>query len=153
MKFSNINEKITLLANFGVLTGIIFLAYEIRQTQIVITADTHSARTQRSIDIGMWQEENDVNSIVRKLQGDMGISEKESNIVRRSVGILMRHAEDLHFQRQLGLIEDELWKANEDGLRAIVNSTPFDFTYPNWPSSSPSFFRESFHELLISLKE
>lgn len=62
--------------------------------------------------------------------------------------LIARHFEDLYFQYQLGIIDEETWQSNLIGLRGFVNRPSFDESL-NFESIG---FRQSFRNLVESLR-
>jgi len=59
LKLSNLNEWLTLGANVAVLTGILFLAYEIRQNTQTLISETYQERTTQLIETASWVADRD----------------------------------------------------------------------------------------------
>ena len=149
MDFSKLNQWLSLLANIGVLVGLLVVIVELRQTQDSIAASGHSARTDRNISQLEWQVANGIAELRSKFASGEDISETELILLRRSNQMFMRHFEDLHYQRQLGIIDDETWEASLEGIQMVANFPSLEQTI----NLERSGHRSSFLELVRSLRE
>jgi hypothetical protein len=148
MKSKKLNNFLTLAANIGVLIGIIVVIYELQQTQDSMAASGHSARTDRNMTLSMWSTEQGIGELNEKFVAGESLSSAELGKLRSFNRIRIRHFEDLHYQRLLGIIDDETWEANLIGISNVVNDPTFDATI----DLDSSGFRKSFKELMLSLK-
>jgi hypothetical protein len=157
MNFDKTNSILTLIANIGVLVGLILLILELRQTQDAMSAQTSLERTSRVFDITSDIFDRNMISIGRKYQSGIELTEEEINEANRYAVLAMRHHEDLFYQRQLGLIDDELWQALLVSQVQLANGVAFEIAWPNWPDSNevvePQSFRASYVSHISSLIE
>ena len=158
MNFEKIGQNLSVLANIGVVFGIILLLIELQQTQDSMAAQMSIERTNRSNEIMASVFDRNLMQLGEKLGSDIEPSDTELNEVYRYVVLAMRHHEDIFYQRQLGLIDDELWVATQVGLSQTVNAPGFRIAYPNWPDPGgapiiPANYRASFVNHINSLLE
>ena len=117
MKISNINESLSLVANIGVLVGIIFLAVELRQNSNIAQADSYR---QIIADIGEWR--NNINNNPRLLslfiayRDDHNFQEMntaEQTQVAFMINNLFGSYESAYYSREYGLISGSEWQRLE----------------------------------------
>ena len=124
MKLSSLNEWLTLLANVGVLAGILFLAFEIQQNTSAIQSSTAQSVTGISSDSLGELAANPVLAGIR-LKGDsnpVSLSDLEALqyfALNRGFWITFQN---VFFQLELGTIQPNVWA----GYYRIICD---DFTY------------------------
>ena len=127
-----LNEWLTLAANFGVLLGIFFLAYEINLSRTVALADIYQgrahARSESSLQIAL--------SSSRFVEADMKFQElmkthdvagavaqltpEEVYLLRNWHDSLMIRFDNVAFQYQHGLIPDAFYETAKRELRTFM---------------------------------
>ena len=143
MTLDNLNKWLTLIANLGVLIGIIVVAVELRQNQVNMEAEASTKRAEMAFNIS--------ETLAQMNRAQQQISELEiaGNQYRAK---LLRYFENLHFQRQIGVLNDEVWQANLNGIKALCGNY-FRRNEPELFSDRPSNsfgLRASFVELIRS---
>jgi len=115
LNFERVNHWLTLIANFGVLAGIVFLALEIRQN----TAATYSATVQSITDssiTGLREFASNSEAALIRMKGDFehsSLSELESFqywSLNRGYWISFQN---VYFQIGLGALEPRVWASYE----------------------------------------
>ena len=154
MKQNNLNQWLTLIANLGVMIGLIVVIFELQQTQTAMLAESSSTRAQlmsENVSIGVYSR---FGNLATKLQDGEGLSEEELAGANEFIGRMLRHMENVHYQYQLGVLDEEIWEAARNGMRVIRNSPVFEHIYPQWPSGMPAIIhRASFVEFVESLTQ
>ncbi len=154
MNLERLNQWLVLVANLGVLIGIIAVVYELRQTQTSLQAEAGTTRTQLAILYQDIYRENQVYEIELKLAAGQELTTEEFSRGLAWIQTIMRYFENLHFQRQLGVLDDEIWQANLNGIGVICVNPVFHASYPGWPDGfGPSVFRSSFVNLVTDICE
>jgi hypothetical protein len=131
MKMDNLNRWLTLLANAGVLIGIVVVAIELQQTQTEMTAEASTLRAQMAIDIRDRQTENRIYEIGEKLRTSRELTIEEDDRLRNFISSLMRFFENLHFQYQLGVLDEEIWQGNYSGLSGLCGGSIYQYVFPD----------------------
>lgn len=149
MNSDKLGSWLSLIANVGVVIGLIVVVIELRQTQSSLEATAHRDRTESNITRSMWGIEQGTAEIRRKVLAGDEITPRENDILRASSRMGLRHFEDLHFQRSLGNVDDETWSANLVGMTNLANSGELDYE----SEFERAGFRESFEELILSLRK
>jgi len=132
----------------AVVASLLLVVFELRQTQIAISAAAHSERTMRNLEILRFAVEFDSREIRTKLQRGEELSPHEQQILDNLLQMQMRHFEDLQYQHEIGAIPDETWQANLAGLHWAIQR---EQTEQYWERLKP-FYRASFGSLVESLR-
>jgi hypothetical protein len=123
MQLSKLNEWLTLLANVGVLVGIIFLALEMRQNTDMTRAQTRDAMTEKQLDFYSVVLENpEIAEVWTLMRNDPSQIEpftvEEANYTFFTL-FQMRMWENELYQYRQGLFEEnefqsrlDLWRNN-----------------------------------------
>ena len=154
MNHEKIGYWVSLTANLGVLIGIVAVVAELQQTQVALTAESSNTRSQTASEIGLFSAEIGIGNIQAKLSSGESLSELEDLHMRQWMGIQMRYFENMHFQSQLGVLDEEIWQANLSGIRRLSQMPGFDYANPDWPNSfGASIYRSSFVDLIESFRD
>lgn len=155
MKPSELNDWLTLVANISVLAGIVFLALELQQTRTALVGEYHANRADRSIEIAMFSKDHNLEASFQKFAEGEELTPNEREAMGTWANLLLRHFEDIQYQRTFGLIDDEVWESNLRGMAALVKSPAFRLEHPEWPGDSGIIqsFRTSFVDLIGNIKD
>ena len=150
MQKIDFGQTITILANIGVIAGIIFLAIEVQQNNTLMRAQT---RSDISRDVSGMLLGNAHSPYLEEMLYPEELQLWDGNIgrVRRAVATvaMFRIWENMHYQNRMGLYDDsefsfelEAWRVNlaQETIKSI------------WCSSRPRFSPE-FVETVASLLE
>ena len=132
MDFDRINKWLTLVANIGVLVGILFLAYELNLSRTMATADINQnrahARSEADLQIATNSEnfvaadvkfqsllrEHSVQDAVARL------TDEERYLIRRWQSSLMIRFDNVAFQHSLGLVPDSYFRTLVRGVQNFL---------------------------------
>jgi len=149
MKLDKINQWLVLIANLGVLVGLIAVVVELRQTQTAMDADASTMRAQMALDLENNSIDTKIYEVIEKLGNGENLTLEESARARLWVRTRLRHFENLHYQHQIGVLNEEIWEAALAGLGLMCGTPIFQHVHPNWNSENGSDgFRESFASLV-----
>ncbi len=149
MNIDRLNPWLSLIANLGVLIGIIVVAVELQQTQTAMQADTSTVRAQMAIEHQNISRANNLPELrIKAAKGDE-LSAEEITRAKEWYDFMLRYFENLHYQNELGVLDNEIWRANLNAIEGLCNDPLFQFTHA-WPSSNSTRFRESFVDLVLS---
>ena len=151
MNIDSLNKWLTLLANVGVLIGIFVVATELQQNQSALLAESSSTRTQMLAEIDSIRIDAGLNQIRTKIEEGKELSEQDLAGIDAWVTRMLRHLENMHYQHEIGVLDDEIWEVTISGMKFIVNDPFFQLVYPNWPNEFiAQVLRKSFVEQLTS---
>jgi hypothetical protein len=112
------NQWLTLAANIGVIAGLLFLGYEIRQNTNIAKASAYRENVQ---DIAAWRELTITDPELSKLygtylnQGRDALADGEAARISGLINNIMGSYENAFFARQYGIIGDEEWLRFQSG--------------------------------------
>ncbi len=154
MNLDNLNRWLTLAANIGVLIGIFAVVTELRQTQIIMSAESSMQRAQFSRENASTAIQNRIGEITRKLENGEDLTEDEFGRAKEFADRLLRHQEVMHYQYQLGILDSEIWQNNADGIRNFMDDPIMKYVYPNWPVEGISLrMRKSFVDFTMEFRD
>tara|TARA_B100000900_G_scaffold328030_1_gene288238 strand:+ start:5797 stop:6360 length:564 start_codon:yes stop_codon:yes gene_type:complete len=126
MKTNTFITLSTATANIGVLVGLVFLIFELRQTSAIALSEIRQERTLSIIDeYAMFAQNRQFTSMLHKAleDGDFdSLSKDEWNQVRLYETARMVRLEDVFFQYHKGLIDDS---AYDFSLAMAASRLPF----------------------------
>lgn len=127
MKKLELGQIIGILANVGVLVGILLLVYELSQSREMMRAQTRNDLSQNVIQLFISDmSDSELSDLIRRgLAGDE-LSENESWRFDRRMNAWFRYWENVHYQYRAGLY-DEIEFATQ--LEAIAVAAARD---PGW---------------------
>lgn len=132
----------------AVVITLLFLARQLRENTKSTNAAAHSDRTHRNIMLTLWAGEHGVGLIRQKLEGGEEISDAENDILFCHDLAALRHFEDMHYQRGLGITDDETWAANLSGLSHRSSGKGFAQMYERGKFGLRASFRDLIEEKL-----
>ena len=154
MKFDTLNQWLTLATNIAVVAGIVFVGIELQQTQTAMKAEASTMRAQMAMTSAELNSGMDLREILRKIESGIELNPEEENQLFIRVARQLRYYENLHYQWQLGTLDEEIWEANLTSIRRMHSNPGFNYLNPNWPNGSVArSFRRSFVELVESYRE
>ena len=122
----DLDRWLSLLANFGVIAGIVFLAIEIRQNTEMVQSQTRDSITEKQIAIFEWFATSTENIRVREKGDRLGLdpgSPEESQYYWMIAGNL-RLWENEWYQYQQGLFESEEFEPRVYIWKRMINDAP-----------------------------
>jgi hypothetical protein len=110
------------IAAIAVLITLIYLALQIRQTQRAVSANTHQALNDISIHLYTTAVSSD--SLANALsKSNMGEEELSSTELYQCTGFwtaMIRNAENMHYQYEMGLLEEERIRVSSEIIRRLM---------------------------------
>lgn len=146
-----LRELVEIVGVCAVVLSLLFVGYELRQTQKTMLADSSNVRAEMSIVRIMAVP--GFRDIVQKASNGEELTKDEIESVRLRNSIFLRYLENLHYHWQLGLLDEEIWESNLNGLRNLVNGQLFELTTPELFGTQAGSYRASFIDLARSLRE
>ncbi|MDH3643007.1 MAG: hypothetical protein OES38_12975 [Gammaproteobacteria bacterium] len=114
-----INQWTGLIANIGLIAGIVFLAYEIQINTNAVTTASANSYVEHWIDTGLAIGlDPEVTELMRKIdvEGWEAVSPSDANRIRFISGSILKGIEFAHFQWREGNLDPGLWQGNNAGL-------------------------------------
>ena len=125
MKNIDLGQALSILANLGVIAGIVFLGIELRQNQLVGQSQVRNEVT--SAYLSVYQSDMNLSDHLHKLIAqDPDESMTNTDAVRLNIWAneWFRLWENMHYQYSQGLFSEDEFLAGAAGLRDRINNTP-----------------------------
>ena len=144
-----LNHWLTLLANIGVIAGIIFLAVEINQNTDMMRAQTRSAVTGSIITLLQMERDPHVMSGRRKVSIGEDLTFEESYFLDNMANATFRQWENSFYQHKAGLFEEAEYLAEVQVGKEMMLEAPMA---EHWQRNSQVYsepFRDHVNQVLI----
>jgi len=117
-----VNRWLTLIANFGVLLGLLLLVYEIRQNHEMTRAQTRNEIAANEVDRLNFLAGNDelVDLLIRSNTEEL-LDEADRIKIRFLRYGAFRQWENNYYQYRMGLFDEEQYVAGKESWKLIVN--------------------------------
>jgi len=149
MNLEKLNHWLALAANLGVIIGIIVVVIELNQTQVSLQTEASTTRTLMAVEHRKIYRDNGVEEIIFKLNNDLVLTSDEELKGLEWIEYILRYFENLHYQNQQGVLDQEIWEANLTGIQAVCTGSIFKYFF-DWPNDYGSgTYRKSFVELIM----
>ena len=149
MNLDNLNKWLTLIANVGVLAGIVFLAFEIQQNRLSTEAQTRSNIANMVYEgLQSWADNPTLIQALVKLDNGEELSQEENVVLRYSQAGEMRRWENTYYQYERGLFSDSEFRGMREQWRARLATAAFD-SY--WDETRMERYSEGFVVLVQEL--
>ena len=121
----DLGRALGIVANIGVIAGILLLAYELSQNRGMTRAQTRNAIAQTLIDLQI----NEANSpelveILLKVDAGEPITAVERYRYERTRTALFRYWENVHYQYRNGLYDDDEYITQREAWRDVLSDAP-----------------------------
>jgi len=125
MKFEKINGWLTLVANFGVLIGIVLLIVELNQNQKMMKSQVRNEIATEIVDILYQIASNKELANIRR-RGDAGDSLSVDEYYRYDhiVTSFFRYWENVHFQYRNGLYDEGEFEYHMKAIMSAFQNNP-----------------------------
>ena len=120
MKKVDLGQSITILANVGVLAGIVLLAYELRQNSEALRLQAAQAHLNTSYEVDMAIAQDDALATLLLSPAEDRTIEDQFQYERFANSTLMSWQNSYNLYRQ-GVLSEELWKANTANISRLIN--------------------------------
>ncbi len=125
MRKLDLGQTISIIANFGVIAGILFLALELRQSSEILEAEIRSIRQNiRTADYLLPLQHRDyADALIKRRRGE-ALTEYENLIMSRAIATTLLNYQYIFTEYQLGRIDSvpiEAWRLEFDGEIAEIS--------------------------------
>ena len=149
MKKLDIGQAVSILANVGVIAGIIILAFELDQNSDLVAAQTRNTMSQSVIEnIQMNMEPRVVLANLKLARGD-ALSAEDIYLLDHIANATFRLWENTHYQYRVGLLDAEELEADMEIWRRLMDEQAFA---DHWENSRDTYSRP-FREVIDGLAE
>lgn len=121
MKLDKLNAWLTLVANVGVLLGILLVAFELRQNSLVVAAQTRSDLAEGTVEF-LWRqiEHDDLRGAILRASSGETLSDEDTWLLVRHAQAALRRWENIHYQYRVGLYEEQEFSAQIETWKGLV---------------------------------
>ena len=148
-----LNDWMTLIANFGVVAGIVFLAVEIQQNTNMMQAQTRSTISQISVSLFSSDSVEEGEIFLRGSRGELEAPSPEWFFFQGRVQAILKTWENEHFQHQQGLYGQDLLKPRQTVWARLVNAPGVQAVWQNSKIGYAPAFRQVIDELISKADE
>jgi len=150
MTLEGANRWLALAANIGVMAGIIFLAYELRQNTVATELDAARNYQSSFSEITLFIAGNPefAELIVKGREPDADISDVDRLRLRVFYGNVLRQWQSMHFQFLSDALDAEIWRANRFRFASLLREDRG--LREHWRASKPEF-SPAFNEMIESI--
>ena len=151
MKKIDVGQSVSILANIGVIIGIIFLVVELQQnTQAFRLASAQSYLTgSYNIDILIANDREFADLLIRGDSED-GLTSAEKLSLERWYYAVFRQWETVYYQHSSDALDTNFWVAYRNEIQKVLSRSPGMRKY--WPTGVKSFI-PSFQQEINSILE
>ena len=122
MKKPDLGQTFTILANIGVVVGILLLVFELSQNRQMMQAQTRHDLSQGIVDQLLIQAVEFPSLIVRARSDFSSLSEEDVAQFNTVVNARLRYWEDVHYQYRLGLFDESEFATQIGAWRDFLGS-------------------------------
>jgi hypothetical protein len=145
MNIEKLNPWLTLLANIGVIAGIVFLAFEIRQNTTATELDAASNYEAALREYELFVAGNpDFTEIIVKSIAGKPLTEIEQFRVHMFFRGALRNWQTAYFQYQLGALDEPIWESQLGFMKDVIRS---DGGVRDFWRSNQDVFTDDFNRL------
>ena len=120
MDFGNLNKWLTLVANFGVIVGIVFLVIEIRQNTTISRAQTRAQQTVSVLTLQQMESNPELLSAYEKVAESRPLQFRDRFVLALIANANFRHWENSYYQRQEGQFAEDQFIAEAEAIRNLL---------------------------------
>lgn len=149
MDFDSVNRYLTLIANFAVVAGIVFLAYELRQNSQQLELQSYQSWVEANMQINTTLADPELSAIVSRGHADSRNLSSDSYIAYAMAHMsMLQMAQSAHYLYLSGALDKELWEAEMNRAAGVI-------TLPGvrqwWDAGGKTQLSPSFVEYLESI--
>lgn len=127
MRKIDLGQAMGILANLGVLVGILLLAYELNQNRQMMRSQTRSNISDTLVEmLAENARDRQFSDIQMKVDRGEEISDVEFRMFRTYQGALWRYRENVFYQYQQGMFDEDEYVGQRENWRPSVTSEPVD---------------------------
>ena len=149
MDLDRVNRWLTLAANAGVMAGIVFLAFELRQNTVATQLEAASNFQDSFSELDLFIVGNpEFAELLRKGREGEEISPTEELRLWVFYGNVLRQWQFNYFQYKAGALDENIWKGNHVRLVQIIDDDRG--LLEHWEMNK-SQFDQAFNEMVESM--
>ena len=145
MRTQRIRDWLEVIGIFGLIVSLIFVGFEMRQSQRIALSSIYQSRADSSMRIRMAPLESEalLSGVAKRRVDETLTAEEEEAIWSRTAGNLI-YLENMHYQYLQGFISEEHWQTNIAEIRGLMTQSQRLRERALEANCSNSVWRESF---------
>jgi len=124
-----LTSTISIISNLVLLISVIVLILEVRQNQTGMLAQASYERTRMAISNELARV-NGAGPILTKVRAGEVLNAREEKLIMAYYSQMARYFENLHYLNDLGVLDDQIWEANKNGIDLFCS---FQIANPAYP--------------------
>ena len=146
-----LNRWLTIVAELGVLAGILLVAFELAQNREMMEAQTRNEIAVQIVDLLSDVAINlELADLLRRANAEEALTQTDSLQLRNRTMAMFRYFENAHYQYRQGLYDEAEFAAQREAWRGFMAFPPYK---PRWCATRGTFspdFRSEFDALLAT---
>ena len=163
MKTQKLRDWLEIVGLFSVVASLIFVGLQLKQTQEIAVASQYQARFDAYQEFALGRMQNDfvmevsgkyfrqneiIARIAKELERDHGaLSDEQLGVVVTTLQIVLKTHENLHYQNEVGFLEDESYLPLNADLRRLL-AGPLRHVYRAQRNNYRASFQSAVDEVL-----
>ena len=149
MKLDVLNRWLTLLANMGVVMGIVFLTIEIRQNSLETRLQTENSfsSTFTTVELAAMVDGELLDVLLRSQKGEL-LTEVDQLRVMLFYRAVMRGYQNSYYQAQSGVLNLQVWEGEKNQM---IQSFGFDRGLVSYWRANQALYTPEFKRLVESM--
>ena len=149
MDFDKTNKWLSLVANFGVIVGIIFLIVEIRQNTTISRAQTRAQQTESVLTLQQMESNPDLLAAYEKVAEGRPLHFRDRFVLALIANAGFVHWENAYYQRQEGQFAEDEFMAQAETIRNLLAEQNY---WEYWACKRQTY-SEGFRDFVDSLAD
>lgn len=121
----NTNIVFQILANLGVLGGIIFLGIELKQNTEMMESQARNEISQSILTLLEMERHSELVAAYMKMEDGTSLDPKDRYFLDNTANATLRHWEDSNYQYKKGLFDQKEFEADFEIWREVVNDANY----------------------------
>ena len=149
MNLDTLNKWLTLLANIGVIAGIIFLIIEINQNSLETRLQTESSfqSTFTTVELAAMTDKELLDALLRSQKGEL-LTDADQLRVLLFYRAVVRGYQNSYYQALSGVLNPQIWEGEK---HQMAQSFGFDQGLVSYWRSNQSLYTAEFNLLVTSM--
>jgi len=138
-----LTSTISIISNLVLLISVIVLILEVRQNQTGMLAQSSYERTRMAISNELARV-NGAGPILTKVRAGEVLNAREEQLIMAYYSQMARYFENLHYLNDLGVLDDQIWEANKNGIELFCSHQLANPAYPVMSEGQEFKYRADF---------
>ena len=137
------------LGFIGVIVSLLFVAYELKQSRDIATAEMYLNTKQLEFEaLSLMLTPEMVRPVINKLASGEELLPRERVILHEFSDVWLDISDSIHFQYQMGLVTREVWEAERAQIRDLLKIECFSERTLHWGDRNRASFLDDIADLI-----